>query len=284
MMTDYPTIRDLWDFSDIPKSETTFREWLAKTSENIPYHLELKTQLARTFSLRNQFDKVHAILDTVEPHIAVAPIVEVRYLLERGRSYNSAQQPETAIPLFERAWNIGRDAKLDGLAVDAAHMLAIALSDTTAQIAWHQKSLDLIESSEQEDAKRWAGSVYNNLGWTYHDEGEYEKALDIFQKALKWREQRGNASSIRIAKYTVARTLRSLERYEAALEMQQALRIEFEAAGEDDGFVYEEIGECLLALNRPDDAKSYFAKAYALLKDISWVEQTRLERIKLLAE
>ena len=36
-------------------------------------------------------------------------------------------------------------------------------------------------------AKKWLGSLYNNIGWTYHDLQQYEAALAIFQKALVWR-------------------------------------------------------------------------------------------------
>ena len=40
------------------------------------------------------------------------------------------------------------------------------------------------------------GSLYNNLGWTHHEAGRYERALDMFQKALGEREASGRAEQI----------------------------------------------------------------------------------------
>jgi hypothetical protein len=89
----------------------------------------------------------------------------------------------------------------------------------------------------------------------------------------------------RIAKRTIARTLRSLNRVEEALSHQLELKKEFDSANEKDGYVLEEIGECLLALDRPSDAQPYFAEAYKLLSQDTWLaaqEPVRLERLKQL--
>jgi hypothetical protein len=91
----------------------------------------------------------------------------------------------------------------------------------------------------------------------------------------------------RIAAWTVARTLRSLNRVEEALSKQMALKEEFESAGEADGYVLEEIGECLLALNQLDESRPYFAKAYDVLSKDEWLaeqEPDRLARLKELSQ
>jgi len=62
--------------------------------------------------------------------------------------------------------------------------------------------------------------------------------LDVFQKALQWREEQGKVKPIRIARWCVGRTLRSLGRIEQALEIQQALLEEHERVGEKDGYIY----------------------------------------------
>jgi predicted negative regulator of RcsB-dependent stress response len=91
----------------------------------------------------------------------------------------------------------------------------------------------------------------------------------------------------RIATWCVARTLRSLGRVDEALSKQMALKDEEESAGEKDGFVFEEIGECLLVLNRAEEARPYFSKAYEILTEDTWLveqEPDRLARLKLLGE
>jgi tetratricopeptide (TPR) repeat protein len=116
----------------------------------------------------------------------------------------------------------------------------------------------------------------------------YEAALEIFEKAETWQRSKGRVNETRIATWTVARMLRSLNRVHEALAKQMALKEEFESTGEeDDGYVSEEIGECLLLLNRHEEARPYFAKAYKTLSQDGWLreqEAARLERLKELSQ
>ena len=65
----------------------------------------------------------------------------------------------------------------------------------------------------------------------------------------------------RIATWSVARCLRSMKRYEEALQLQQRLEQEWQAAGSADGYVFEEIAENLEALGRFEEATAYFRRA-----------------------
>ena len=75
---------------------------------------------------------------------------------------------------------------------------------------------------------------------------------------------------------------------EEALTKQMALKHAWEAEGiEKDGFVFEEIGECLLLLQRGEEARRYFSKAYEILSQDSWLteqEPERLARLKALGK
>jgi hypothetical protein len=54
-----------------------------------------------------------------------------------------------------------------------------------------------------------------------------------------------------------------------------------------DGYCNEELGECLLALGRGEEAKPHFAIAYRVLANDPWFPPTgsaRLERMKQLGE
>ena len=82
-----------------------------------------------------------------------------------------------------------------------------------------------------------------------------------------------------VAAWCVARMLRSLGRIEEALARQMALKEESEFAGESDGYIFEEIGECLLTLNRLEEARAYFAKAYELFSKYSWLMEHETERL-----
>src|SRR4030095_15885740 len=126
--------------------------------------------------------------------------------------------------------------------------------------------------------------LQNNIGWIYHDRGDYAKALDSWQEALVAREAGGNATKIRIAKWTVARGLRSLGRLDDAEKMQRALAKEMERWPAGDGYVYEKLAEIALARNDASGAKPWAAKAYALLKNDEGLKAGEPERLARLAK
>lgn len=277
----------LWNYNQPAETEKRFRELLteAETSGDKSYHAQLLTQIARTQGLQRHFDSAHKTLDAVQAMLTDdLTTARIRYLLERGRVFNSSQKRDQARPLFLQAWELAQSVDEDGYAVDAAHMIAIVESAPDQQLEWNLKALKLAESSNQPGAQKWLGSLYNNIGWTYHDSGEYEKALEIFQKALHWREQKGDAQTIFIARWCIGRTLRSLGRIDEALAVQRGLLKEIEAGASSDGYVYEELGELLLLKNDPE-APRYFQLAYDQLAGDAWFaanESARLERLKTL--
>jgi len=79
--------------------------------------------------------------------------------------------------------------------------------------------------------------------------------MEMFEKALKFRQQQGDEPQIQIAKWCVARCLRSLGRVDEALAVQRVLEQNGEGM-----YVYEEIAECLLLLKREAEARPYFAR------------------------
>ena len=284
MSVSLPDFDSLWDFNQPEATEKKFREFVpaAEASGDDSYHAELLTQIARTQGLQRKFAEAHGTLDGVEtllrPEFSRA---KIRCGLERGRVFNSSGDKPAARPLFLEAWEEAVQAGEDFYAVDAAHMNAI-VEPPEQQMAWNLKAVEIAEKSHDERARNWLGSLYNNIGWTYHDAGQYEQALATFQKALAYREQQGKADTIRIAKWCIGRTLRSLNRIDEALRIQRSLLAE---PGENpDGYVYEELGECLL-IQRSDDAKYYFALAYQALSQDSYLtenEPARLARLKML--
>jgi tetratricopeptide (TPR) repeat protein len=78
--------------------------------------------------------------------------------------------------------------------------------------------------------------------------------------------------------------LRALGRIEEALAMQQALFAEYQQSLEEDGYVSEELGECLLALGRPAEARPHFQYAYALLSQDLWLPESEPDRLARLQQ
>ena len=284
-----PDFDALWDYDQPAQTEAAFRALLpqAKASGNPSSSLELLTQIARTQGLQRDFVSAHQTLDQVQASLSAdLSRARVRYLLERGRVFNSSGQPEEARPLFEAAWEQGQACHEDLYAIDAAHMVAI-VAPPEEKLEWNLKGLALVERATDARAQKWGGSLYNNIGWDYHAQGQYQLALESFEKALSWRQVKGDPREILIAKWCIARALRSLGQVEEALRLQQALQEEWKPLGESDGYTEEELGECLLALERPEEARPYFAQAYEKLSQDVWLvaqEPARLERLKRLGE
>jgi tetratricopeptide (TPR) repeat protein len=280
----------LWDFDHPATSEARFRSEAARHPPQSREAVEAATQVARSQGLQRHFTETDATLDAVERTLDAQPArIRVRYLLERGRRQNSSGQPAEAVKWFERALTASAADRLPGAAyyrVDALHMLAIA-APRDKQLDWHREALAAAESAPDARTRGWRASLLHNLGWTMHDKGDYTAALDYWQQALAAREAAHDASRTRIARWTVARGLRSVGRLDEAEAMQRALAEEFAAANAPDGYVFEELAEIAVAKGDRVAARAWAAKAHALLSqdaDLRANDPARLARLAALAQ
>jgi len=274
-------IDSYWEYADPAASEARFRGLLEQVRGDA--RLEVQTQIARTFSLRRDFAQAHRLLDEVEPQLATAGAApRVRYLLERGRTFNSAGEKDRARPLFVEAWEIAGAAGLEGLAVDAAHMVPIVVGGAEGA-EWTRRGVELARRSADAKARAMLPALLNNHAWNLHDEGRHAEALPVFREAeVAWLAT-GRQPQGRIARWSVARCLRSLGRFEEALAIQRALEQEWVAAGQADGYVFEEMAELLDATGKPDQAQPYFRRAADELGKDAWFvenEPRRLARLR----
>lgn len=276
-------LESYWEYGNPAASEVRFRSLLVQAQGD--ERLELLTQIARTWSLRRDFVQANALLDEVELQLATAgPAPRVRYLLERGRTYNSGGDPVQARGLFEQAWQQALAAGLEGLAVDAAHMVAITRAGKPEAIDWNLRGLALARPSKDAKARALIPAMLNNSAWDLHDMGRYAEALPLFREALDaWRE-RGRPAQIRFAEYALGRCLRLLNRNDEALAIQRGLETEYAAAGEASGYVFEELAELLAAAGRADEAKPYFRRAAEELGKDAWLAKNEPQRLARLRE
>lgn len=288
-MDNPPDFMALWDYQDPAASALRFHALLpeARAAADLQYELELLTQIARTHSLQRQFAEAHQLLDEIEPRLTDAtPRARLRVLLERGRSFNSAGDKASARTLFEQAWQQGLKYKELYLAIDAAHMVAIA-APLEEQSRWHQLAMELAERSQDERVRGWLAPLYNNQGWTLFELGRLEEARQCQQKCLTWHEQHNNPAKAFIARWSLARLSRAQGLHEQAQAELTQLQADMAATGApEDGYVFEELGENALALDDPAAAE-YFARAWFLLSRDEWLkrqEGERLARLKRLAK
>lgn len=265
-------VSTLWDFNNPELSEERFRSALSSASPNDA--LIIQTQIARTYGLRKDFSQAQQILSEIEPQIQDASVeVKTHYYLELGRTYSSAthapesQTDETkqqARSAFMQAYELAQEGKLDGLAVDALHMMTFVDTSPEEQLKWNRKAMAFMQSSTQQDAKKWAGSLHNNTGYALYLLERYEEALDEFKLALAVHEQGGDQQKIRIAHWMIAWTLRALGQLNEAIEIQLRLEKECDEAGEPDPYVFEELELLYKAINNNEKAEYYADRRRAI--------------------
>lgn len=175
---------ELWDFSDPTGSEARLRRAGDELTEPSA-RAELTTQVARALGLQERFDEAHAVLD----HLDVEDdVVAARAALERGRLYNSAGDPERAVPYFLAAADAASVAGSEFLRVDALHMLAIADAGQAAE--WTAAALHVLDDVDDPRTLRWLVSLHNNAGWASFDAGRFDEALASFERsrdaAVRW--------------------------------------------------------------------------------------------------
>jgi tetratricopeptide (TPR) repeat protein len=272
---------DLWDYDDPAASEARFRTAIeaAEAGGDPAAADEARTQLARALGLQGRFGDGHEVLDRIDTDHPADDRIRVRARLERGRLFRSGDEGAASVAPFEGAWELARALGDDGLAVDAAHMLAI-VDAPPGEATWHERALELADTSPEPAARRWRGSLWNNIGWARFVAGDLDGALPAFETALGARREQGQPRETRVAEWCVARCVRALGRPAEALAVQKRLAAETAAAGDpESGYGAEEIGECLLDLGRAEEARPYLARAGELLGADAWLADHEPDRI-----
>jgi tetratricopeptide (TPR) repeat protein len=195
-------LRPLWDFDDLDASRERFLAQLAEETTDAG-RAEVLTQLARVESLRDAFERCDELLDEAEALGGVT----ARLLLERGRRARSSGSDGAGFAEFHRALELAQESREDVLAADAAHMLAL-VDDAEG---WTARGIEIAGASHDPGVRYWLGPLYNNIGWTRFDAGDYEGALDAFELALASRERDDQReSSLQHAREAIEEARRAL--------------------------------------------------------------------------
>jgi tetratricopeptide (TPR) repeat protein len=228
-----------WDFDDPAGSHARFVD-AAETEPDPAGRQAMLTQVARAHGLCEAFAAGHAVLDCLGDPAELTDEPGVRALLERGRLYHLAGDPERAVPLYRTAYERAAASALIGLALDAAHMLAIALPDLAQQEEWTRRGLLLAAGSTDPLTPGMVAALLTNLGWSYADEDRWTLALELFDRVVQVRlASAADARTLHYARSDRASALRAVGRHSEALtELRQMAAT---PEGAVDPYVAEEI-------------------------------------------
>ena len=285
-----PNLDTLWDLDRPEETEKQLREILENATQNHEithaFHVELMTQIARAKGLQGHLEEADQILEKAQILIQGIQnpqhsIGKIRYYLEKSRIFILKKTPSQARPLLIEAWTLANTTGEDFYSIDAAQLLAL-IEPQKKQQEWIEKALLLAEGSIQDRAKLCLSTLYTTRGWAQYDARNYEGALETFKKALSCINPQVSPRKIIVAKWAIAKTLRSLGQPEEALKIQENLLIESNRLNQKDGYIYEELAECLQSLKRNTEAQVYFDLAYQVLSKDSWFSDNKADRIKRL--
>jgi tetratricopeptide (TPR) repeat protein len=261
----------LWDYRDPAGSEQRFRAALETASGDDA--LVLRTQIARSYGLRRDFDHARELLAALEQDLPGAGSqVRARYWLELGRSYSSATHDEAsqteevraaARGAYQRALDEARAGGLDALAIDAVHMMAFVDRAPEDGVRWADTGLEIALGSGQPEARRWEASLRNNRGVALGELGRHAESLAEYERALALVGDSGDTTRVRIAQWMVASALRALGRLDEAKALQLRLEREWDADGEPDPYVFEELEAIFTAQGDTERAAHYAGRRQA---------------------
>lgn len=264
----------------------------AKTLKNKSIYIQILTRLALTKTIQGKFKSAHAILDKAEKEVTPdLSIAKARIMLERGRLFLLSSQLKSALITLKKCFSFSKINKLDLYAIDAAHMIPAVVKNAKEKIKWNKIAINQANQSKNKKAKEWLVVLYQSIGLNYIETKQYKSALAAFSKSQKLAEKYALKMVILGAKIGKAKSLRLLNHFDQALEMQLTLLKEYIILSKTEfgqketklffyGWICEELAE--LYLNK---AKKYSLLSYQNLSNDKYFlkqEKSRLARMEKL--
>ena len=200
-----------------------------------------------------------------------------RYLGVRGRFEWQEDNNATATATFREMYDYCLEHSLHNRAIDAAHMVAIT-GTQDEQIFWAKKG---IVAAEQGEVDGWLGPLWNNLGATYDEAGQYDEALEAYTRARHYHWKVGDEHAKLAADWAVGKTYRRLGQPATAAQWLRPVLAWAERRYAEDpsmergewvGLACWDLGEIAASEGREDDALELLRRAERQLGDAKMPE------------
>lgn len=130
-----------------------------------------------------------------------------------------------------------------------------------------------------------ARAIYNNLGLISQSRGEHHRALDYFAQAARLARAQGLETAEVICRLNMATSRKQLGEYRQALAMLHEIQPRYMALHGVDTQLQSDMADCLMALNRLEDADALYGIAReAWLREDSRLNAARTALSRAMAE
>lgn len=268
------------------------RDLYIETAEHADLHgdssvlTEAVAMIGRTYLITGKLAECDLLLKrakrTADPD---SPLGWSRYLGVRGRFEWQENRLEDARQTFNEMYDYCLTKGLHERAIDATHMMAI-VEDLEGQVRWGLKG---IKAAEKGQVTQWLGPLWNNLGATYEDLENYDKALEAYKKAREYHYEHGDETNRLIADWAVGHAYRLKGDYRQARKWLEPLLQWSEQIGNHEffGWTNRELGLMELDNGKYMRAVEYLVQAKNGLKQAGmpeWDPDGYRELIDLLVE
>jgi tetratricopeptide (TPR) repeat protein len=233
--------------------------------------VEALAQVARCCSLTQRMEegrqwlaKATAIASPEDPP-GWSRLLGVRGIFER-ESGEKAKAKATFIEMYD--YCVAR--KLPKRAVDAVHHVAI-VAPLEEQPSWALKGIAQAETLKDDG---WLAVLWNNLGTTYEDLKQFDRALEAYHTAREYHGRSGDAHRILVADWAIAHATRLAGRpgdartqLEALFERARARHAEHPTPDtlEWVGWCLKDLGEAVAALGDRAKGLGYLREGRTML-------------------
>jgi tetratricopeptide (TPR) repeat protein len=227
---------------------------------------EANAMIARSYLIQGEADEgMKYLARTVETAVPDDPLGWSRYLGVRGRFEWNNKNLDKATETFKEMFYYCQEHKLYDRAVDAAHMVAIT-GNSDEQVEWALKGIGF---AEEHDAGSWLGPLWNNLGATYEDRGQYIDALYAYKKAREYHYKYGTERNKLIADWAVGHAYRLADSTNQADSVLTPLLAWSEKLGETEylGWTNKDLGDIQYDAENYLEAAKYYREALRNLKE-----------------
>jgi len=177
--------------------------------------VEASAQVARCYLLTKRANDGRPWLEKAKGLASESdPVGWSRYLSVLGRFYWKEEKLPDATRTFTAMYEFCVKTGQFDRAVDAAHMVAIT-GTAQEQIAWAKKGIAAAVKGGHEG---WLGPLWNNLGVTHQELGDWKSALDCYRNAREYHWRLGTEVNKLAADWAVGMALRETGDVERSMQ------------------------------------------------------------------